>query len=659
MNFKVRSLLVMVLVSVAVLLAAMSIAQAANLLNNGGFNGAFVSQPGVNGTVPAGWTAVNLGGNPIWTDSNSFAGGEKTEGSNAAVIVSEHIEDYSWPYSDGWAFTSVLYQPVHNVISGTAYSFATAMLTFCGGTAWPSDCPANYYMGKSIGIDPTGGTSPTAATVIWSQENTFNHQWRDITVASRALSSTVTVFIKVRWPFTFHGAFGVYDGAYLAQAPSATLSASGPVSSGPITLTWSGVVPQDVNPDYGGIALGFDVQVLDPAVSGWHNILTGTQQTTTVFNGAIGRTYQFRVLPFLGFLPDNHRFDGLYTDPVTVTVGDFTPPSSSVTSLPPIQYTTGFSVAWSGTDDISPPGTLVYDIQVRDGLAGAWTPWLTTTALTTALFTGQPGHTYYFSSRAHDQANNCEAYPANPDAATSVALAISGTIANLRDQPVPFASVGLSPSALPAGPANLNGQYTLWVTASDTYALNAARSGFGVLPPIGNIAANSANVGGVDAVLPPLVDLITNGQFESGNLGSWTGSIAAAPTVTTTSHSGNFAAGLGGATGVESTLQQTFFLSPTLGTPTLSYLYRAPVSAGDLITVTVQGDSPDSVMNPTLPANAWSHQWLDLAPFAAQTITVTFAFRPASPHRLLLDEVAVGDADTVSLNKVYLPLVIR
>ena len=666
MNFKTRFLIVMMMVSVAALLAALSIAQAANLLNNGGFNGAFVLQAGISGTVPSGWTAVNLYGNPKWTDSASFCncGGnnEKTEGSNSMVILAEHQEDYSWQKSDGWPFTSVVYQPVNGVISGTSYSFAAAMLMYCGGNGDPTGCITNNYtLTKLVGIDPTGGTSPTAASVIWSPVNSYDRHWQDMTVATRALSTTITVFIQAKWPYTFHGTFGYWDAAYLAQAPTATLGANPLVSSGPITLTWSGRMPQDVSNDYNGIALGFDVQVLDPAIPGWHNLLTSTQQTSMVFTGAPGSTYQFRVLPFMGYpLDNNHRFDGLYTNPVTVTVGDFTPPSSSVAALSPVQFTSGFPVAWSGTDNVSPPGSLVYDIQVRDGVAGAWTTWLTTTALTAAQYTGQPGHTYYFRSRAHDQAANIEAYPANPDAATSVALAISGTIANLREQPVSFASASLSPSALPSGPANLNGQYTLWVTASNTYAFSAARGGFGALPPVGNIAANSANVGGVDAVLPPLVNLIINGQFESGGLGGWTGSIAAAPSVTTTSHSGSFAAALGGAAGVGSTLQQTFFLSPTLGTPTLSYLYRASVNAGDLFTVTIQGDSPDSVMNPTLPASAWSHRWLDLALFAGQTITVTFAFQPAAaPDRLLLDEVAVGDAYTAGVNRLYLPVLIR
>ena len=159
MNLKTRFLLVAMLVSVAALLAALSIAQAANLLNNGGFNGAFVAQTGINGTVPAGWTAVNLYGNPRWQDSASYCncGGnnEKTQGSNAIIILSEHIENCCNQNTDGWPFTAVLYQPVNGVVSGTAYSFAAAMLMFCGGNADTTGCVThNYTIGKSLGIDP-------------------------------------------------------------------------------------------------------------------------------------------------------------------------------------------------------------------------------------------------------------------------------------------------------------------------------------------------------------------------------------------------------------------------------------------------------------------------------------------------------------------------
>ena len=69
--------------------------------------------------------------------------------------------------------------------------------------------------------------------MIWSPEYSYDKSWEDISVATRALSTTVTVFLKVRWPYTFHGAFGYWDAAYLAQAPTATLRANAPVSTGP------------------------------------------------------------------------------------------------------------------------------------------------------------------------------------------------------------------------------------------------------------------------------------------------------------------------------------------------------------------------------------------------------------------------------------------
>ncbi len=73
---------------------------------------------------------------------------------------------------------------------------------------------------------------------------------------------------------------------------------------------------------------------------------------------------------------------------------------------------------WSGTDP-GGSGIASYDVQVRDG-AGAWTDWQVATVANYASFTGVNGHTYAFRSRARDNAGNLEAYPATPDASTTV-----------------------------------------------------------------------------------------------------------------------------------------------------------------------------------------------------------------------------------------------
>jgi glutamyl endopeptidase len=97
-------------------------------------------------------------------------------------------------------------------------------------------------------------------------------------------------------------------------------------------------------------------------------------------------------------------------------------PSSSVTSLDAVSLETAFQVSWSGTDDLS--GLRWYDVQVRDAThsGSSWHDWMQSTEETTALFKGQPGHTYCFRSRAMDTASNWEAYPAaeTGDTCTSV-----------------------------------------------------------------------------------------------------------------------------------------------------------------------------------------------------------------------------------------------
>jgi len=86
---------------------------------------------------------------------------------------------------------------------------------------------------------------------------------------------------------------------------------------------------------------------------------------------------------------------------------DVAPPTSQVTPLPTFVGTT-FNVQWSGTDNAS--GIAVYDVQYRDGAAGAWTDWQINTTQTTTQFVGQNGHIYFFRARARDVALNQEGY---------------------------------------------------------------------------------------------------------------------------------------------------------------------------------------------------------------------------------------------------------
>jgi len=89
---------------------------------------------------------------------------------------------------------------------------------------------------------------------------------------------------------------------------------------------------------------------------------------------------------------------------------DRTPPTSSVGSLPEFQHSTLFGVYWYGYDATS--GVASFDVQYKDGSGGLWTDWLVGTSQDSSTFAGgQDQHTYYFRSRATDNAGNVEVYP--------------------------------------------------------------------------------------------------------------------------------------------------------------------------------------------------------------------------------------------------------
>ncbi len=70
---------------------------------------------------------------------------------------------------------------------------------------------------------------------------------------------------------------------------------------------------------------------------------------------------------------------------------------------------TSFLVEWSCLDATS--GVSFHDVQVRDGVSGLWTDWLTGTADSSVTYTdAEHNHTYYFRVRAYDSAGNVSGY---------------------------------------------------------------------------------------------------------------------------------------------------------------------------------------------------------------------------------------------------------
>ncbi len=106
------------------------------------------------------------------------------------------------------------------------------------------------------------------------------------------------------------------------------------------------------------------------------------------------------------------------TDTWTNTIDAGPPPTSAVTALPSTTTTPSFTVAWSGSDSAG-PGISRYNIYVSDDGA-SYSLWQAATAATTAIYTGQVGHTYQFYSVAANDLGLLQPTPLSAQATITV-----------------------------------------------------------------------------------------------------------------------------------------------------------------------------------------------------------------------------------------------
>ena len=136
---------------------------------------------------------------------------------------------------------------------------------------------------------------------------------------------------------------------------------------------------------------------------------------------------------------------------------DTTPPTSTISPLPARETSLVFPVSVTGSDGGSPAsGVASYDIYASTN-GGAWTFWTNVPASSpTANFTGQSNTTYAFYSIAHDLAGNIESKKPFIEASTYVP--------NLTPPVTTVdATTGTNPSTL----NTTTGTFTLNITGSD------------------------------------------------------------------------------------------------------------------------------------------------------------------------------------------------
>ncbi len=91
---------------------------------------------------------------------------------------------------------------------------------------------------------------------------------------------------------------------------------------------------------------------------------------------------------------------------------DSLPPIAQLGSLARYQGKPSFAVSWQGYDPALGSGLTTYEVQVRDGYAAAWQTWFAHTTQTSATFSGERGHTYFFRVAARDLAGNRQPFTA-------------------------------------------------------------------------------------------------------------------------------------------------------------------------------------------------------------------------------------------------------
>jgi RHS repeat-associated protein len=124
------------------------------------------------------------------------------------------------------------------------------------------------------------------------------------------------------------------------------------------------------------------------------------------------------------------------TTPAVVNMLDAGTPQSQVTLSNNVSLGNTFIVSWSGTDNNGESGLAGYNVYVSDN-GGPFQLWLGNTTLTSAAFTGEPGHTYSFYSTATDNAGNAQTPPSQPQTSMFVSTNLPPVIAPISNLVVP------------------------------------------------------------------------------------------------------------------------------------------------------------------------------------------------------------------------------
>ncbi len=317
---------------------------------------AFNAPQGGQMQIHEGWQVALIKGTPwlysarMQFNSGSCAGNahvEKIEGGDSLAIFAH---DLDWSDQPGKPFDVAVYQQVE-VTPGVAYSLSAWMLSLCGGSTMPNDCPPNYYMAKMLGIDPTGGIDPTADSVIWVEdrrnfvENNQRVGWSNLRLSAVAQTKTITVFGRINSPFQWHGNHAFIDAFSLVEAPVAQLATlPEEVTGSSVSISWNGMQGMQIDMIPGGhYDLRFDLEYKVGEDGTWQPWLTDQAAGQTLFNATKSDVPHFFRARARSEQPEGgpgawptHRYPGEWCEQRSVTFSQ-TPPHQHTVFIANVQ----------------------------------------------------------------------------------------------------------------------------------------------------------------------------------------------------------------------------------------------------------------------------------------------------------------------------------
>ena len=339
-------------------------------------------------------------------------------------------------------------------------------------------------------------------------------------------------------------------------------------------------------------------------------------------------------------------------------------PVSAFYQLP--AYTQGVSVTLNltGTDDLAE--LLHYDVRYRREGESRWTDLATYTTTTPLIYRGSIGEQLYFQIRATDEAENNEAWSETADGVTLLYnTAFLGTLRDNRGVPLSGVPLEISPPPLSPTLTADDGSFFALLPDELPRTLSISRAEYGTWPAV--VISPTSGIS-YDLYLPPDDDQLVNGSFEvelNQPGGGWF--VLPDPSGVERveapySVSGQYGLKIDVEQEPNAALWQPVTIPEGEAQGTLAFMARAgsvltesePVQLVMTISDTV---STTDVYSAEQGSEVGLH-WVDLSPWAGETITVGFGVSPtaAAPNRqLILDDISLGSTATELFAEVIGP----